>query len=77
MTLAEELSGKLPHRERLTGTIVDYWDRGFRLPFDGRLSEEEQRLINQGWFKSYSASWADEDVGRAIDRAVRRWRVFA
>lgn len=47
MTLAQELARMVPPMRR--GEFVDLsWQR-FRLPFDGRLSEEEKRLMEQGY----------------------------
>lgn len=54
-----------------TGRIVSWWDVGLRLPFNGKLSEEEERLVHQGWYKPYPASWED-DLSAAIDRAIER-----
>lgn len=47
MTLAQELARVVPPMRR--GTFVDLsWQR-LRLPFDGRLSEDEKRLMEQGF----------------------------
>ena len=48
MTLAQELAGIVPAPQQ-RGTFVDLpWYR-LRLPFDGRLSEEEKRLMYDGY----------------------------
>ncbi len=56
MTLAEELAGT-PKPQPARGRFIDLsWQR-FRLPFDGSLSPDEQRMADEGAYNYGPCEW--------------------